>query len=381
MPETIKKEDFTGFEFNGIHSSTLGILRVSDGSRYQENLIPTSEDYTVDIPGGDGQYYFGSNYKTRQFNIQIAFDKITEMGLRKIRQWLGINTTGELIFDEEPYKVYNVKVTGEPNLSYICFLENGKRIYKGEGNINFTAFYPYAHARIHKETNEQYGYSEYTSLGFENTEEWEETSGLLEVSPSIKGYNIYNTNSSGEVIEGYTPSGTIKVYNGGDLEVPFIISILKETAGPFKITFHNNSLNENNSFSIEAKKTTSLAQGENSEDLSTGDSENPITYISLNEDTIVNNPGTIIIDTKKNTIIFKYQSSSSNNEISCYSLLKEGNFFKLLPDYKVQNQSNERAEQILDINIRNFITTAADGSEENDAIIKSISISYDYLYL
>ena len=59
---TIRRADYIGFYFNGYHSSELGIVRVSDGSRFNENLLPTIQDKTVQIPGGDGMYHFGSYY-------------------------------------------------------------------------------------------------------------------------------------------------------------------------------------------------------------------------------------------------------------------------------------------------------------------------------
>jgi hypothetical protein len=39
--------DYIGFTFNGVHSSSLGIVRVSDGSRFNENLLPTMQDKTI----------------------------------------------------------------------------------------------------------------------------------------------------------------------------------------------------------------------------------------------------------------------------------------------------------------------------------------------
>ena len=52
------KEDFVGFTFNNKHSSDLGIIRTSDGSRYNYDLLPTFQDVTLQVPGGDGTYYF-----------------------------------------------------------------------------------------------------------------------------------------------------------------------------------------------------------------------------------------------------------------------------------------------------------------------------------
>lgn len=67
--------DFIGFTYDGRHSiRDLNIYRTSDGSRYNENLSPSVTDKTAEIPGGDGLYYFGSQYKQRQFSISFAFD-------------------------------------------------------------------------------------------------------------------------------------------------------------------------------------------------------------------------------------------------------------------------------------------------------------------
>ena len=51
----------------------------------------------------------------------------------------------DLVFDESPYKVYSAKVAGAASIKYLCFENNGKRVYKGDGNLQFTCFYPYAH--------------------------------------------------------------------------------------------------------------------------------------------------------------------------------------------------------------------------------------------
>lgn len=142
-----QKGDFIGFTFNGTHSSDLGIVRTSNGSRYNQNLLPSSSDQTVAVPGGDGVYFFGTNYQTRVFQLQIASDEITEMRMRQIQLVWGDKQIHELIFDEAPYKVYMAKCTNMPQFNFICFDENGGRIYKGEGSVEFTCYYPYAKSR------------------------------------------------------------------------------------------------------------------------------------------------------------------------------------------------------------------------------------------
>ena len=115
------KGDFIGFTFNGIHSSELGLMRVSDGSRYTEELLPNFQDKTVQIPGADGTYYYGSYYTQKPFNLSVVFDDMSEEQFIKLKEVFGDKKIHDLIFDEWPYKIYRVKSTGTPNLKYICF--------------------------------------------------------------------------------------------------------------------------------------------------------------------------------------------------------------------------------------------------------------------
>ena len=155
------KGDFIGFTFNGRHSSELGIIRTSDGSRYNSELLPSFNDNTVAVPGGDGTYYFGSYYNQKPFPIQFATDELDEAQFRQLRQWLGDKGIHDLIFDEAPYKVYSAKIAAVPNFNYICFDEGtDHRTYKGEGTIQFVCYYPFARCE-HKYLDDVY-YSIYT---------------------------------------------------------------------------------------------------------------------------------------------------------------------------------------------------------------------------
>lgn len=196
VDNTTQNTDFIGFTFDGIHSSEFGVIRTSEGSRYKGDLLPTFADNFTQVPGGDGSYYFESFYQQKNFSISIAFDSLTEINFRKMRQWLSAKKVGKLTFDESPYKSYQVKISNIPTIQYICFDELGKRIYKGEGTINFIAFYPFGIC------DKKY-LDEYDNL---NKNEWSEAVGLL---PSkIGNYDQVN-------------SKTIGLYNPGDLETDF----------------------------------------------------------------------------------------------------------------------------------------------------------------
>lgn len=186
--------DFLAFSFNGKHSwDDFNIYRVIDGDRYTDELAPQMTDRTSEIPGTDGMLFFGSNHKSKVFNINIAFEGLTEEKLRAMKQWLNGKEMGNLWFDECPYKVYTAKVTSTPSLKYISF-DNDKlgRIYKGEGTIQFTAYWPYAHTPdyVDKRNGSSFvrgggkTFSSYSS--FRNCNDWKEASGLEEESNKNK---------------------------------------------------------------------------------------------------------------------------------------------------------------------------------------------------
>ena len=209
------KGDFIGFSFNEHRSESLGIVRVSDGSRYNEDLVPTTQDKTVQVPGGDGFYYFGSDYTQRQFSINIAFDELTEKQFRELQQVFGTKELGKLVFDERPYKYYMVK-SSKPQLKYICFGKDGERTYKGEGTLTFTAYSPFAKSAfkfLEKEIEEETGKEVYVlRKTYPNIEEWAEASGMkaqgtLDKVPKSPTEGVYS----------------ISVYNAGDLETDFIL--------------------------------------------------------------------------------------------------------------------------------------------------------------
>ena len=143
-----KNIDFIGFQYGDTHSSELGIVRTSNGSRFNENLLPIIKDKTVQVPGGDGTYYFGSEFTQRQFSINFAFDDLTEEELLELKRWLGDKKIHKLIFDERQDREYSAKVTGTATIKHIPFDNKDKDgvIYKGEGTIQFTCYYPFARA-------------------------------------------------------------------------------------------------------------------------------------------------------------------------------------------------------------------------------------------
>ena len=139
--------DFIAFSFRGKHSyEDFGLYRTSGGNRYKEDLSPTLTDKTAEASGQDGMYFFNAFHKQKVFNINFAFDSMDDNQLRELKSWLNGKELGDLWFAECPYKVYTAKVTGQPTMNFVPFDDSVRgRVYKGDGTIQFTCYWPYAH--------------------------------------------------------------------------------------------------------------------------------------------------------------------------------------------------------------------------------------------
>lgn len=331
--------DFIGFTFNGRHSSEFNIYSVSEGSRYQDVLVPNPIDYTEQVPGGVGQYYFGSDMDIKEFPLSIAYDKLTETQVRELRNWLAPDAVGELIFDERPYKTYTGKISTSPSLSFICFdsynKESGRkeRIYKGEGSINFVCYYPLGVVSGDKKELKYYS-------DLDNKDEWAASTGMIEDLDTTgvnKGYDHYITlpdNSKG-----------IQLFNPGDKDTDFILSFNKPT--PMNDILFTLSNGEQFMLNLRSSDTDVEDYG------AVSDAEKRIATMT---------GGVITIDTKKNRIMYKYGTGKNVTEESIYFALKKGQFFKI-----PKNRTSTGGYNLVIGTTSNIETD-------------SIKISYDYLY-
>lgn len=195
--------DFIGFTFNGKHSSELGIVRTSDGSRFNENLLPVISDKTVQAPGADETYYFGSYYTHQVFDIPFAFDNLTEQKFAELKRWLGDKKIHDLVFDERPYKIYSAKITGSATIKHIPFSEGEtNRVYKGEGSVQFTAFKPFARSAF------KY-LDQANDIQLKHKNEWKDASGILETQ------GVFDKLSDNKV----------PLYNPGVKEADFVLAL------------------------------------------------------------------------------------------------------------------------------------------------------------
>lgn len=199
------KGDFTGFTFKDIHSSDIGLTRVSGGDRFSLSLLPSLKDRTGEAVGANRTYYFGTNEISKEFNIEVAFDALSETNFRALVNMFSDYSLGSLIFDELPYKYYLAKLKEGLTLNYVCFLNSdGARVYKGESTLTFIAYDPMAYSR----------YKFLDEYIADNIPEWDDDDGNKDEWSS----SLALLDTQGDVDKVYYNLDVIDVYNPGDKE-------------------------------------------------------------------------------------------------------------------------------------------------------------------
>ena len=142
-------EEFIGFTFNNIHSSSLGIQRMSKGGLISQPFLPTIQDKVENQISADGSVYLGTKQQTLSFQIDFVYGPIGEASFQAIKSFCESKTLGPLIFDETPNKIYTAKISGSALSSYNVFGDSEEKRYIGTGQLTFASYTPYAIGKYH----------------------------------------------------------------------------------------------------------------------------------------------------------------------------------------------------------------------------------------
>lgn len=204
----------TGAEY---YLPEMGLYKVSDSNRQNDTLVPTLKHITVEVPGGDGTYWFGSQYTQKPIQVRFAYDNLTEDNLHTLRWLFDGKKHLHVIFDEYPYKYYDMVVSAAPQFDYVPFtedrliggIETPRRIFKGEGSVQLVSYFPYA-------------------IGVEGIKSWDNFDPAPPNIEELRGtVNYFDENVSGSYdLDTYIPiNGCFYLWNAGDMPTNFLLTL------------------------------------------------------------------------------------------------------------------------------------------------------------
>lgn len=147
-------KEYIDFSFAGRHISEFGLVAVTSGDRYQFAGSPEFEDETSNVNGVWGQYYWGTNFKTKTYSYSLATDGITERQLEDFKYHFRPGNYGQFYEDAWFDRYCYVRVKTVIDFSFIPFQEEIEiagtkflsRIYKGECKLTFIQDRPFMHS-------------------------------------------------------------------------------------------------------------------------------------------------------------------------------------------------------------------------------------------
>ena len=109
----------------------------------RRNILPTRENYTIDIPSMTGKVYNGFKYGERVIEIDFLVKSLSTMEylqfVRDIATILDVDAPSRLYLMDEPNKYYYAVIDGDTNISEIA---RGV----GEGTLTFVCYNPIAYS-------------------------------------------------------------------------------------------------------------------------------------------------------------------------------------------------------------------------------------------
>ena len=131
----------TGFTYNGVHCEDLGLYYIPN----KEDLWFADPEYDVydeDIDWRHGGVYFASKAKVRTFTLKCYFEEIDVARRQAIKQWVGRDTSGILVFDDFPFIYWNVRPGKIPAGNW--YLDNNES-HSGTVTITLIAYEPFGY--------------------------------------------------------------------------------------------------------------------------------------------------------------------------------------------------------------------------------------------
>lgn len=110
----------TGFYYDGEYSGNKGVIKISRGGGLaSESFMATPLNDIIKVKNNNKSYIQKTELEPLTLPMALYFDeKLDETTIRNVKRWLAQDDFKELVFEEEPNKLYYAKTEGSYTLSH-----------------------------------------------------------------------------------------------------------------------------------------------------------------------------------------------------------------------------------------------------------------------
>lgn len=123
---------FISFSYGGKHIEDFDLIATISGDRWERDGYSTFDDMTSQYDNLDGQYYWGTHYKTHTITFKLSTDGIDHRMVDEFLLWFSAGVSRELILSEHPNRAQMARVAEPPQLSLLPFEGHTSFLINGE---------------------------------------------------------------------------------------------------------------------------------------------------------------------------------------------------------------------------------------------------------
>lgn len=150
---------FISFTFGGKPIEDFDLIATIVNDRIERDAYANFDDLVTSYNVLDGQYYWGTHYKTNTLQFVLSTDGIDQPTLDDFLHWFQAGATKELILSEHPNRAILARVSNPPKISLLPFeydtnviisgivYPTKTTLYKGDITLEFIMDQPHWYAK------------------------------------------------------------------------------------------------------------------------------------------------------------------------------------------------------------------------------------------
>lgn len=124
------KRSFISFSFSNkgekrVYIEDFNLIATISNNRWERNGYSDFDDVVSDYDNLDGQYYWGTHYKSNTITFNLSTDGIDQKMLEEFLYWFSAGSYRELILSEHPNRAQMARVVEPPQLRLLPFQGEG----------------------------------------------------------------------------------------------------------------------------------------------------------------------------------------------------------------------------------------------------------------
>ncbi len=212
------QRSFISFTYGGKPIEDFNLIATTAQDRMEREGYASFDDLTTTYDTIQGQFYWGTYYRTNSITFDLATDEILQKDLDAFKKWFIAGATKELILAEHPNRAIMARVANPPALHLLPF-ETKATLNIGE--ITYTTSTTAYRGEITLELvmDEPFWYAKQNILGIQNTNEGYYDQSWVDANNNIT--TVLNSPDALKIIyEDGIPLGSAaqtSVFLGGDM--------------------------------------------------------------------------------------------------------------------------------------------------------------------